>query len=385
MAFNFGAFVGGFSEQLVKDLEAEEERKFEMEKIAETEAMRQRAAASSRRRSEQLATEQMMNALSMFYSPDNAARIALGGQAVADQYLSWGATAAENGKDPNALVQFSGGSNDVTDQQTLDDMAVLAAPRAPEAEITTSADALEPTQTIGVGAFTPNVTALGALFAEPEPTANSLGELFTQNLVKRINLAIENPNSPELETLMAREEEILAASESWSATQRDSNGETRFFDNTQLETITNSLLRQAYTRNGFRTDLEGQILDSLEGNEHRQYLAEMQAAQALEEDYSTRYNDPILTARVSRMIREATDGFIEYGNSIRYATSSQRLKDSVDPVTFNTRLNEGRYRVGDVIPVQTADGTTRFVVYTGFPMPTNTDAEGRPYDFLFLN
>ena len=385
MAFNFGAFVGGFSEQLVKDLEAEEERKFEMEKIAETEAMRQRAAASSRRRSEQLATEQMMNALSMFYSPDNAARIALGGQAVADQYLSWGATAAENGKDPNALVQFSGGSNDVTDQQTLDDMAVLAAPRAPEAEITTSADALEPTQTIGVGAFTPNVTALGALFAEPEPTANSLGELFTQNLVKRINLAIENPNSPELETLMAREEEILAASESWSATQRDSNGETRFFDNTQLETITNSLLRQAYTRNGFRTDLEGQILDSLEGNEHRQYLAEMQAAQALEEDYSTRYNDPTLTNKVSRMIREATDGFIEYGNSIRYATSSQRLKDSVDPVTFNTRLNEGRYRVGDVIPVQSADGMTRFVVYTGFPMPTNTDAEGRPYDFLFLN
>jgi hypothetical protein len=34
MAFNFGAFVGGFSEQLVKDLEAEEERQFEMEKIA---------------------------------------------------------------------------------------------------------------------------------------------------------------------------------------------------------------------------------------------------------------------------------------------------------------------------------------------------------------
>ena len=51
MAFNFGAFVGGFSKQLVSDLETEEERKFEMEKIAQTEAMRQRAAAASRRRS----------------------------------------------------------------------------------------------------------------------------------------------------------------------------------------------------------------------------------------------------------------------------------------------------------------------------------------------
>ena len=68
MAFNFGAFVGGFSEQLVKDLEAEEERQFEMEKIATTEAMRQRAAASSQRRSEQLATERMMQCLSMFYT-----------------------------------------------------------------------------------------------------------------------------------------------------------------------------------------------------------------------------------------------------------------------------------------------------------------------------
>ena len=76
MAFNFGAFVGGFSKQLVDTLEAEEERQFEMEKIAETEAMRQRAAASSRRRAEQAATEQLVGALSMFYGPDVAAEIA---------------------------------------------------------------------------------------------------------------------------------------------------------------------------------------------------------------------------------------------------------------------------------------------------------------------
>lgn len=384
MAFNFGAFVGGFSEQLVKDLEAEEERKFEMEKIATTEAMRQRAAASSRRREQQLATDRIMSALSMFYSPENAARIALGGEAVAEQFLTWGATSAENGKDPNALLDFGTRSGDMSDPQTQDDMAALATPRAPEADITTSADELGPTPTIALSSAI-NFPAIAELYAKPEPTANSFGEMLAFNIQRQSRLAAENPNDPELDRLRAQEQEILAASQRYAESQRDANGETRFFDGTQIETVTNSLLRQAYTRNGFRLGLEGQILDSLEGNEHRQYLAELQAAQALQEDYNNRLNDPIITDKVSRMIREATSGFIDYGNSIRYATNSQRLKDAVDPVTFNTRLGEGRYRVGDVIPVQTANGTTRFVVYTGFPMPTNTDAEGRPYDFLFLN
>ena len=49
MGFNFGAFVGGLSQQIVSDIEKEEERLAEMEKIAQTEAMRQRAAAASSR------------------------------------------------------------------------------------------------------------------------------------------------------------------------------------------------------------------------------------------------------------------------------------------------------------------------------------------------
>ena len=387
MAFNFGAFVGGFSKQLVSDLETEEERKFEMEKIAQTEAMRQRAAAASKRRSEQLATEKIMGALSMFYSPENAARIALGGETVAEQYISWGAKFAENGQDANTLLNFGTTSGNMSAPQTKNEVANLVPASAPEATVSTPTGEAIPTETIDLGTNKcgPNLSALNSVYAKPEPTASSFGELIANNIARQVSIATEDPNDPELEVLRRQEEEILAASERYSASQRDSNGETRFFDGTQLENVTNSLLRQAYTRNGFRTNLEGQITDSLEGNEHRQYLAELQAAQALQEDYNNRLNDPMITDKITRMYREATNGFINYGNDIRYSESSSRRKDQVDPVTFNANVTEGRYRVGDVVPVQTADGLVRFVIYTGFPMPSNVDTNNRAMPFLFLN
>jgi len=384
MAFNFGAFVGGFSEQLVKDLEAEQERKFEMEKIAETEAMRQRAAASSRRRSEQIATEKMMNALSMFYTPENAARIALGGEAVVDQYLSWGATATEKGQDANILLRHSGGSNDVTDQQTQNDMATFAAPSAPEATISTSARTEAPIQTIMGAGVRVNTEAVATLFGEPEDFASNYAALLVEITQRKERLFEKNPNDPQIAELDAQFDRVNADYARVKENEREPNEEVRFYTGTQIETIANSQLRRAYTLNGFQTNVDAEILNNMEGREHIAYLSMIQAAQSIQNIHGDK-NDPLVANTVNDMQTAATRGFIDYGNGIRYAGPSARLKEQVDPVTFNTLVGEGRYRVGDVIPVQTADGTTRFVVYTGFPMPTNTDADGRPYDFLFLN
>ena len=42
MAFNFGAFLGGMSRQIVKGIEEEEERQFKFDMLAEEEATRMR-------------------------------------------------------------------------------------------------------------------------------------------------------------------------------------------------------------------------------------------------------------------------------------------------------------------------------------------------------
>lgn len=363
MGFNFGAFVGGFSKQLVADLEAEEERKYEMEKIAQTEAMRQRAAASSRRRSEQLATEKMMGALSMFYGPDVAAQIAQRGSTAVEFAMDAGQKAAQKGLDPNALWRMPGTDGDMTNpatQAAFDETIAVA--QAPKAEITAGADGA-PAPTITTGAFGLNRDVYAQVYGEPTELANSYGAAIAR-ISQKLQQTKDEPTRAKLE---AERDALIADYAKFSEAGREpTKEENSVFNFGTLSSAVNETLRNARTRYGFQTDIEGNILNMTEGTEHKSYIAELSAAQTLEATYGP-LNDSGMNARISDLTTQATRDLAEYGRRTIAEGNSRRLKAEPDVASFATNLNAGQYRVGDVITYRDANGNLNYAIYTGIP------------------
>jgi hypothetical protein len=107
MAFNFGAFVGGLSQGVVRGIEDEEQRQHEFEKMAKTEAMRQAAAIRGKRAAKQEATEAAIGALKFLgYNDQAAAAIARQGAVAVEMAVDAGQKAMEKGKDINTMISL---------------------------------------------------------------------------------------------------------------------------------------------------------------------------------------------------------------------------------------------------------------------------------------
>jgi len=359
MAFNFGAFVGGFSEQLVKDLEAEEERKFEMEKIATTEAMRQRAAASSRRREEQLATERMMQGLSMFYTdPEVVAYIMRSGEAGYNFAMEQGPLLAARKMDGNTLFRLANTDGDMSDSATQSFFTeTINTAQAPEAEITMGADAA-PAPTTSLYGLNPEVYA--QLHGEPDEYSNTYQAAVTRISQQLLRTTDENERA----RLEAERQALLEDHREFEAAGRDPQEEKPFFTASSLPTNIREAQQSARNRYGFQTDLEGNILNMTEGNEHMSYIAELSAAQTLENMYGYT-GDRALTNRVEDMRSQASRDLIEYGRRIVAEGDSRRYKPAESQQAFAENIVSGQYRIGDVITYTDSNGITRFAIYTG--------------------
>ena len=370
MAFNFGAFVGGFSKQLVDTLEAEEERQFEMEKIAETEAMRQRAAASSRRRAEQAATEQLVGALSMFYGPDVAAEIAARGSTATEFALDAAQRAAERNVDPNTLWRMPTHNGDMSDPATQDTLnGTIDAAGAPAATITPGEDATTPTITPdSVGTFSLNREVFNTLYGEPDDLANSYGAALAQ-LSQR---ALQTTDPAEIERIELERQAILDDYREMQDASRAPSEAQPVFNYGTLSAAVNEGLKNARNRYGFETDLEGNILNMTEGTEYRSYIAELSAAQSLESTYGD-LNDPSMNNRIADIRAQAGRDLLEYGRRIVAEGDSRRLQQEATQEDFANNLVSGQYRIGDVITYTDANGITRFAIYTGI-----SNADGLP-------
>lgn len=370
MGFNFGAFVGGFSKQLVETLEAEEERQFEMEKIAETEAMRQRAAASSRRRAEQAATEQLVGALSMFYGPDVAAEIAARGNTATEFALDAAQRAAERNVDPNTLWRMPTHNGDMSDPATQDTLnSTIDAAGAPAATVTPGEDAAVPTITPeSAGTFGLNREVFNTLYGEPDDLANSYGAA----LARISQQLLRTTDEAERARLELERQAIIDDYSEFQAAGRDPQQEQPVFNYGTLPSNINEALKNARNRYGFETDLEGNILNMTEGNEHRSYIAELSAAQSLDSTYGS-LNDPAMNNRIADLRGQATRDLMEYGRRTVNEGDSRRLRVEDSQEAFASNLVNGQYRIGDVITYTDASGITRYAIYTGIP-----NADGIP-------
>jgi hypothetical protein len=361
MGFNFGAFVGGLSQQIVSDIEKEEERLAEMEKIAQTEAMRQRAAAASSRRAKQETTEKLMGALSMFYSPDAAAQIASRGEMAAEFALDAAQKATAKGIDPNTLYRLPTVGDDLSDptaQSAMDGIISTAPTRISETVSAMGEGAPAPT----ISTFGMNPETFAQIYGEPTEIANSYGAAIaatSQRIVREKDPAKRAALEAERDALIADYGRMEAAGRA----PAEESGSV--FNYGTLSTNIKEALHTARSREGFTVDIEGNILNMTEGNEHKSYVAELIAAESLEASFGI-LNDRAMNDSISNLRQRANRSLIDYGRRIVADETSQRLKVEPSANDFANNLVSGKYRVGDVIAYK-ENGITRYYIYTGVP------------------
>jgi len=393
MGFNFGAFIGGLSQQLVSDIEREEERVAEMEKIAQTEAMRERAAAAASRRAKQETTEKLMGALSMFYTPDAAAEIVSGGETAAEFWLNYAQDSIKAGQNPMDGLRISGGTKEINDPEVQNFASSLVAPRAgisPTASVLGEAGT-GTTTTIDTG---PAARYLGMINPEAfskvygEPT--DYGSTYTAALLKIDEKLAKETNPDKIANLKAERERLLANYEELRAVEaragQEPSGPTSAYNMGTLNDTVSSALRNAYKSEGLRVnDITGELETLTEGQYHIASVAELRAAETLQST-NNYFEDRAMQQAIDSMRLQATRRLIDYGRSTVAEGTSSRLKREINPTTqtlpgideITQKMQNGEYKIGDVVMYQD-DGdpqsgrapTVRFVVITGIPNLAN--------------
>ena len=369
MAFNFGAFLGGFSEAVTENVKTQEKRGYEKELLEEQRqyekeeydrrqrAARESAAASARAAEAREAEERLGSLISLGYSPDAAAEIAKGGKYAAQRAINIGERAWERNVDVGTLYRIRPNLDDV------DETVSNATPQAPA--IGEISDAAEDGQQYGW-----NREVYATIFGEPNELSNSYGA-YISTLTQRIARTTDPDARAELEA--QRQAAIDDYAEFKDAERAPDQQETSVFNFGTLPAAVSAELINARNRYGFETDREGNITNMREGTEHRSYIAELSAAQALETTYGP-LNDRGMNARIADMRNQANRDLIEYGRRVVAGDTSIRLKPAGTQAEFGQGIVNGSYKIGDVITYQDENGVTFFAVYTGIPTVGPTGA-----------
>ena len=363
MAFNFGAFLGGFSEAVTENVKTQEKRGYEKELLEEQRqyekeeydrrqrAARESAAASARAAEAREAEERLGSLISLGYSPDAAAEIAKGGKYAAQRAINIGERAWERNVDVGTLYRIRPNLDDV------DETVSNATPQAPA--IGEISDAAEDGQQYGW-----NREVYATIFGEPNELSNSYGA-YISTLTQRIARTTDPDARAELEA--QRQAAIDDYAEFKDAERAPDQQETSVFNFGTLPAAVNEALKNSRTRYGFETDIEGNILNMTEGSEYKSYIAELSAAQTLETTYGP-LSDRGMNSRINDLRTQASRDLIEYGLRVVSEGDSRRLKPAGTQAEFAQGVVNGSYRIGDVITYQDENGITRFAVYTGIPM-----------------
>lgn len=382
MAFNLGAFVGGFSEKLTERIEEEEER---VNKRIEEErqlAMKQRMARQAQRDKEKAYAEETLGLLSMLgYNDDIAAEIMKKGKGATEFAISTGQEAL--GKmDVNALwtLPSVSGNMDTDDQKIID--STLTGEEAVMAQNPLTAGVTGQQQATG-GGFGLNQELYAQLYAPPNEYENT----FSARLAKISQQKVRTTDPDKLKALELEEQQLLDDLKRMKDNERENTGSnTPSFNLGTVSSATNAVRKSQLNSVGFKTDLEGNIVGDLEGREGAYYAAELATAQTLQSTYGS-LGDQAMNDNIQSIQNNARNNIIAYGKRQQYLESIGRetsyFKGNVTDLEFSENVKKGAYRVGDVIIVKETKkdnngilketGRTVVTVYTGVPDPTNKD------------
>lgn len=344
MGFNLGAFVGGMSRSISENIERETEYELKMKQIAETEAMRQRAARSGERKRKQAVLESSIGALKFLgYSDQAAAQIARQGEYAVQLAQGVGEQALKKGVDVNSIYNMPGIDSDI-EVGSKDMTETVEAAKADVPEISTSVMGLD-------------TQAYKDLFAEPDEIEGSYSarlSVISQKLAR-------NPEGSNADALRSEQEQLLIDLRRMKEAEREEKGKvTPTFDLGSITSNTNEIRRGQLNRYGFEVGVDGQIENLTEGNMYKADLAELEVANQLNVR-NQGIEDPNMQLAAQGIRESAVRNLNEYGLNIHY-NKPERKRSSPDNASFVTSMKQGEYRQGEVITVG-----NKIILYTGVP------------------
>ena len=383
MSFNFGGFLNGMSQSIVKSIEEEEEQQRRFDYLAETEAMKLRSARKAERDRKNAITEELMGALSVFYDDDTARKLAKKGKTAAEIYLDIGQRALKKDIDPMTVLNLPSVSGDLNenDQNTINTTINAASP-AKVGDITTTETTLTQDNDSILSGFGINPTVYKDLFAEPDKIENSFGTrlaVIGQEIARDPDGSIMGKDK--YDALIAEEQTLLKRLATYEDAKRDKTGEDgEPLGATNVPKIVNGVYSRVLKPLNFELGIDNQIENMKDGQQHFASMAVIGAAKELTTRNTNIKSDALATA-IRGMYDTANDELAGYAFEKYNADMENRnnpVKDRkgnpvpvipkviVEDSTENFARNVAsrKYKQGSVV----TDGTFLYV-YHGYQDP----------------
>ena len=344
MSFNFGAFVGGLSRQIVSDIEADEAYDQQLSFFKEKQDILSGQEIEKERKLRNLQTQSNIKALKFAgYDDQRATQIAMSGDYAIERSLGLAEKVSEVGGDINTYYKLA--------DNTTNDMDNL------EKEITDTAGATKKisTGTMGVSGFDPEMVA--GLFAKPDKIESS----YSARLAVISQKLAQNPDRSDADSLKSEQTQLYADLRKMKAAEREEKGTvTPTFDLGSITSNTNEIRRGQLNRYGFEVGVDGAIQNLTEGNMYKADLAELEVANQLN-IRNKGIEDPNMQLAAQGVRESAVRNLNEYGLNIFY-NQKDRLQDAPTNEAFATSMSRGEYRQGQVVTVG-----NKIILYTGVP------------------
>jgi hypothetical protein len=317
MSFDFMSFAGGFADVIVDKVKAEEaqaredeswDRKFKKQQ----DAIDNRTRGDLRRATEKAAAE-AAQALKAAGFSDDISRYALGqGNTYATTIAGYGATAMENGADPNTLFKYS---------ETMDEFKAAVGPHGK----VKPGDLPEGFDKSPYLEFDP--TALGAIIKPVAKPVKSLGELRAGVVQQMLSL---DPASEEYTVLNKRNEAIIKEQ---LATAKEEDSDP--YSNADLRNDFKLFSGITQVAQGFES-LEGQITTAIGGREVAAQVSVLNAANMM-----LKRNDSsdVKSANLEAFVQPAFD------NAVREIRENAKRVSAINSASDEEKLNLGESAV----------------------------------------
>ena len=383
MSFNFGGFLNGMSQSIVKSIEEEEEQQRRFDYLAETEAMKLRSARKAERDKKNRITEELMGALSVFYDDDTARKLAKKGATAAEIYLDIGQRAIKKDIDPMTVLNLPSVSGDLNENdQSIINTTINAASPAKVGDITTTETTLTQDNNSILSGFGINPTVYKDLFAEPDKIENSFGTrlaVIGQEIARDPDGSVMGKDK--YDALIAEEQTLLKRLATYEDAKRDKTGEDgEPLGATNVPKIVNGVYSRVLDSFGFELGIDNQIENMKDGQQHFASMAVIGAAKELTTRNTNIQSDALATA-IRGMYDTANDELAGYAFEKYNADMENRnnpVKDRkgnpvpvipkviVEDSTENFARNVAsrKYKQGSVV----TDGTFLYV-YHGYQDP----------------
>ena len=380
MAFNFGAFLGGASDNLVDMIKTKEAQLYKEEQDEKERTRKARVAAANQRRADEKEAKELAEGLSLFYSKDQVQDIMSKGKTAGKYAISYAENMANKGYDasagyamPKTSIQseFAFDVDDPRGSQIDPQMAEIETGRVQE--MTEEAEA-QPF----VSRFT----------QPPKDAEMTKAKTFEARLVE---LDFQRTNAP---TEAKREEFNSAYTETFSAYQKfkedlDGKGTDTGqldFSKTSRDSLVNNAIQRSFQVKGLvEQDIAGNIRLIQTGNEANSFSVRYTAYNDLIEMYGDTTDKPFRAMIES--VKRGTDAAVntykqsvyrshlgttraaaDNDASISGADVSTAKKFKALPETGRTEedvareFKQGFYRQNDVVAYTDAQGNTKLAL-----------------------